>query len=374
MALLFWEGFDWNSSTSFSTNLVSVAGSSLVAGVQQPGWIQSGNGSRIAGRFAGTTYALTQPGSGFNIDTQTNTPDLWFGGSGARQIAAMALRVRNGGATLGSGWRLLSFKDSFTNTAATVQVSVGFNSQTGEVIFYRGAQVAEIGRSAVEVFSDNAWFWFEIDLTIGSADGAIHARINGNTIYNQTGLNTQNTANAFARTLRFHAPSQAGGAGNFDVDDILVMDTSGATFNSFPGEARIDCIRPSSDVQAQFTRTGGSSNADAIADDGLTTTDYVDATAVGQEDIYELDDVATDLAILGAGIKYRSQRTGNTLYTIQPRLQVGSGGAISNLTARPAQAAVRALNEFAPINPATGVAWTPAEINALRLRLLAGSL
>jgi hypothetical protein len=90
-----------------------------------------------------------------------------------------------------------------------------------------------IGSPSANVMTLSAWHYIELQATISPTAGTVILKLDGNVVLNLTGMNTQNTANAWC--------NQAYVAGNTGInfDDLYVADTLGTVNNSFLGEIKV---------------------------------------------------------------------------------------------------------------------------------------
>lgn len=360
MAKILQDGFEYLPSASPNATLTGVGG-----------WAQGAAFTRQSGRFGGSTYAVRMSGSGFNADTFANSLVRFFdGNSYGRIIGGITFQISGTPASPNNTSRAISFINGDTgnmNTAARIQVGIGFDVTNFQIVAYRGT--TEIGRTAAGVFALDTWYRLEWDITFDDSAGAITLRLGGADVLTLTSVDTNNGLSNVCNGIRLNHFVQSNAALSMLYDDLVLMDTTGSHLNSFIGDCRIDRIAPSADVSTALTGTGtGAGNWDRVDDLGIDATNYVEGTA-GQTDIYELENLGSTTEILGLTIRARAFRTGTDLFKLRFGLQAGAGAVVSDTAQITMNAAATPIRVAMDINPDTGVAWTPAEIDALRLHL-----
>jgi len=225
-----------------------------------------------------------------------------------------------------------------------------------------GATVIATGTSVLPV---NSWVYIEFKGTIHGTTGSYEVRIDtvNEAALTATGVNTRNGGTT-GQWDRF-ALTPAVGSWDSWADDIYVCDQSGTTCNDFLGPVRIETLlpQPGNGTNVGFVPSTGTDHGALVDEMPPNTTDYNTGTAVGAKDTYNLPSLIGTGDILGLQVNmYVSKsdagarqvcgvvRTGNVDY---------DGPSKTLLTTF---AYVTALF---PMNPATGVPWTPAEITAL---------
>lgn len=205
------------------------------------------------------------------------------------------------------------------------------------------------------------WLYIELLMNMDAGQEYIELRINGVTQYQGTGI-TWNAASI--TTIKF-------GGGNYNnvYDDIYVVDNTDNT--GFLGSVRIPWIQPDADTaQKDFTPNSGVTNYtqvdEAATPDSDTT--YVSSSTSGHRDLLS---VANLPAYNRTGIKavLVSSMARNVVDTQSIRQVTKSGATISTSASVPlTTGAYQLINNLVhPINPATGLAWTDAEVNALEI-------
>lgn len=173
-----------------------------------------------------------------------------------------------------------AFRDGTTH-----QIAFAPNA-SGELNIYRGTTLIDT-TTGLDLTTDE-WVFLEFKVTIDNSSGSLEIIKNGSIeIYNDTGMDTQQTGNAYVDNIWFSVI-----ASNKDVkfDDLYVLDTTGSKNNDFLGDIRVDAIRPNAEgTYTEFTPSAGDNfeNVDETYGPDEDTT-YNSGTNVGDQDTYNL--------------------------------------------------------------------------------------
>ncbi len=147
--------------------------------------------------------------------------------------------------------------------------------------------------TATSVLSNSVWYYVEVKVTIHNSSGTVDIRLNGVSDLSLTGQDTQNTANAFADTLRL---GKNGNSCQWQFDDLYVCDDAGsAPTNTFLGDVRVEAILPSGNGNSSVLVGSDSNSTDnyLLVDEASpnSDTDYVESSTVGDKDTYAMGNV-----------------------------------------------------------------------------------
>ncbi|MES2524031.1 MAG: hypothetical protein V4617_15095 [Gemmatimonadota bacterium] len=201
-----------------------------------------------------------------------------------------------------------------------------------------------IASSESGVFSLTGWQFLELDVTFSAAAGAYEARVNGSTVLSGSGVRTINPSGlltAYPYATQFHlggpAPGLSGQGWSGRVDDLYLLDATGAKNNSFRGDVRVAYRRPIGAGAASESIIGGSAPAgtryqsvdDVTPDDDATV---VELAADGDRDLYEHEDLpeteATVFAVQGVLLATKADAGIATLTHQQAVNGSDDGGAL----------------------------------------------
>lgn len=157
------------------------------------------------------------------------------------------------------------------------QLSMGMNG----AIFLRGAGITGFAQYLITgAIVPQAWNTLEVQINAVDSGTAI-IRVNGNEVLNVSGVDFYNAS--YVRTWL----SVYGLNDTSIVDEFIIMDDSGATFNDFIGDFRIDVDVPAADATpVDWTLNTGSDDYAAV-DDALGAYDdastYLESTSAAED-------------------------------------------------------------------------------------------
>ena len=312
---------------------------------------QSGSPAALAsGRF-GNGLSLGSSQSGLASATKTLASSAATLGLGCAVLFATI--------PTGSGHdRVVAFYDS-----GSEQVTVHLNS-SGKLYVARGATVLGTGAT---VLSINVFYYIEVKATIDNTVGAVTVKINGTTEITITGADTQQTANASANQIIIGGDQFSTGGGTFKTyDDLVIWDTSGTANNDFMGDIRVQALLPSgAGTTTAWTPSSGANYTDVDESAPNDDTDYVSSSTPGQIDTYamgNLTSVAGTIKAVQSLLYARKDDAG--VRTIAPVFHISATDYVqANLP--DLTTSYQYLPQILEVSPATAVAWTLAEINAM---------
>ena len=261
------------------------------------------------------------------------------------------------------------FQDAAGNTFGAVTVntdgSVSFN--TGVYLNVFGNPGTIICQSAPSVVPANVWVHIEAKLTV-SASGSIEIRVNGVTVASASGINfgTAQCTTVAAWGSTYHGTAIPATM----YDDLVFWDGNDGGVVDFYGDGRVSALLPTANSSVTWGRTGAASNAAAIGTatpDGDTST--INAASAGLVDTFTLADVpGTALTIGGVLTMVDVSKTDAGTATMTHGLLSGASVSASP-AATPSTTSYAYLTAVHPVDPATGVAWTPSGVNAAQFRV-----
>ena len=171
------------------------------------------------------------------------------------------------------------------------------------------------------VMSSGIYRSLELKVFIDNSSGTAELRVDGVTEVSVSGVDTQNSGNAYANRIALGEYGAA--AYTFSqFDDVYVLDgqdgtaTQGAAFNDFLGDVSVPYLPPSGDGNSsQLTGSDGNqvNNYQLVDEAGGSApndADYVESSNIGDKDTYAMTDlVATSGTVFAVQPIIRAQKT-----------------------------------------------------------------
>ncbi len=318
MALLFAEGFDdFAVLADILTTAASAVNVNVITG-------RGGQGKGIVViNYAGWTFPASGPliaGQALAVNSDTPEP--------------IKYRFRQGSIDL--FWLLLDdpMAMKFYNSAGTL-----------------------IGSAAYRGWDSYIW----VKLTPGTAAGHVKVTVDGNTVLDVAGI--FGADGSLCDNIFFEVNSSNT---NGLSDDLVVLDTSGARLNDILGDMRIVSIAPTGDgADTGWTPTGGGTHFNQVnespIDYGAT---YVEAASAPLSDTYTYPALATTLGTVAA-LQVRDYATtvSGGSDTLKGIARIAGTDHLSAVDLG-VHAVYTGLDHIFDLDPATGLPWTVAQVNA----------
>lgn len=171
------------------------------------------------------------------------------------------------------------------NGSITVQTVAGYTTAPGIIL-------------------GGVYAYIEIQVAISAVAGSFTLRVNGATVLQQSGINTDRAGSGFIDTVQIRGAG--GGATNY-FDDFYLFDTTGAVNNSLAGAVKIYTALPTSD-NSPLQWTPSSAGAHFSLVNGVpaeSQVSYVQTPTIGQIDNYLYNVSAIPAAVTILGVQHR---------------------------------------------------------------------
>lgn len=324
MALQFCDSFDhYTSVADMSLKWTSVAGTPTIGATGR----NSTNGMTLSGS------------SGIVRKTISSTPTTLVAGCAVKRVGGLTATM------------LMAFGDG-----ATFQVECRHDA-SGFITITRNGTV--LATSTLQISAD-VFYHLQFKATINNTTGSAEVKINDAVWVTVSGVDTQNTANAYTNGVILQNTSNSL---TLVYDDFWLCDTTGSVNNDYLGDVRIECLFPTgAGNSTQWTPSAGSNyqNVDDTAPDGDTT--YNSSNTPGQIDDFAFGDLVTAAGTVKAVqniIIARKDDAGTR--TLRRKAYISSNyydGANFNLSTSYAM-----YMEVLEQNPNTAAAWLIAGVN-----------
>lgn len=277
-------------------------------------------------------------------------------------ITNMRLNV----SVLGAVRQLFAHTDGGTNQAGLSILA------DNKLQFFRTALGTNIGSaSSVAIIVDSLVTFYDIEtkITINDTTGTIEARVNGGVQITGTGLDTQNTGNAFSTSTQMgRTGGNDGVAYTFNFEHLILMDGTGSAGNDFIGPVDVVALPPTSDgTYTEWAVSAGNRFAAVDDADPNGDTDYISSGTVGQRNTFNHGALAGSYtAVKAAAVWINARRDDATTRAFKVLLR--NATPTDNLGGIEHFVGNTYTYFFQPyeLNPFTAAAWTTTEINAVQ--------
>lgn len=350
MAVTLFDGFDY----------YATGNSSGDGGVLQK-WTQSGgtgNNTTTTGRFTGSR--CWRNGANF-----TNWMGYLFPGTYSSFSAGVAVRV--------FGWSAYGTSVGQTpfisfDSGGTYQVSLGYNTTTGLLEAFRNGATRSagtlLGTSSTGFTISNTvlWYYVEVEVVISDTVGVFNVYLNGASVLSLSLQDTRNGAPTTINRVTIGSSLSSSNWAGMDFDDFYMTDTATRL-----GERKVETLMPSADGTITWTPSTGILNYAMVDEVQFSSTDYVQSSSVGSQDLYDVADLSAIPASIDAvGTFIWGSKTDAATRAITTALKSGATTSLgSDLTL--ASGGYLLQNRLFLTDPNTAAAWTSAAVNALQV-------
>ena len=246
------------------------------------------------------------------------------------------------------------------NDVATVQVALHIVNG-GYLQILRGTTVLATGTTQLGV---GVYYHIQVKATIHLTAGSVEVRLNNETEISVSGVNTRQSANAYADRVGFIG----GGAWTapFYIDDYVALDTQGTVNNDFLGDRRVYLkLADGAGNYAEWTPSAGANwqNIDDAAQDGDTT--YNSSGTPGQKDSFAFAGAGLTGTVNGLMMLWRVRKDDAGTRNIRRLIRIAGADYVGASLPNMPDAYVY-QQEILEQNPATSPesAWTTAVVDA----------
>jgi len=259
---------------------------------------------------------------------------------------------------------------AFTSSG-TVQFYVEIH-QNGIVRVFRGTPVfgTLLVTSTLGVFQDSNWFYLEVKGIVDATNGSVEVRINTKTVISLVAANTQGAANADVDSIQIGwAVYDTNEIVDFSLDDLYFCDDAGSLNNNFLGNVRVQSQITTGNSTPLNLSVGGSApaatNWQSVQNFNLDDTKYVYSPNAGDEDLYTVQAILNGPAVRGVQIS-GAYRQDDATQRIARNL-IKSGSTLHEGVDQYTNQTFTYYKDILELDPATGVGWTGAAVNLIKL-------
>lgn len=263
----------------------------------------------------------------------------------------------------GEGNFLARFLDQSNNTQITLYLGTD-----GRLALYRGTGAGTLLGQSDPIIGAGAYQHIEIYAKAGNGtDGAFEVRVDEVTKLNLTGIDTVSSANVeFSQVSFGHDNLGASMAGYIDRADFFVNDTvsDGSGCDTWIGDVKSGVLMVNADTaQADFTKSSGTVGYSLLNEKPPVDSSYIETASSTAESDFGIEDGPASLSeILTCRPFVRALKDDAGTCTIAPSMI--SNAVKATVSDQPLTTAAAYYDSNVPVNPDTGVPWTPSELNA----------
>lgn len=258
------------------------------------------------------------------------------------------------------GTELCSFRDQANNVQCRLLIGTD-----GAIEARRGTTV--LGRS-LPILGAGAYQHIEIYAKASDTVGALEVRVDEVTKLNLTGIDTVSTGNIeFSQfTFGHELKDSAGAFPTTDWADFFVNDTvdDDGPCNTWIGDCKSGSGMVNADTaQADFTKSTGSVGYSLLNEVPANDSDYIETTSsTAESDFGLVDGPASMSEVLTVRPFIRAYKDDAGTCTVAPNIK--SNGVKGTVASQPITTAPAYYDSNVPVDPDTGVPWTPSGFNA----------
>lgn len=255
---------------------------------------------------------------------------------------------------------------TFNTTGNVVQYSIRL-LPAGGLRLCRGNSQTEVLLADYPVILGSTWNHLEFLFDV--VTGEVEVRKNGYVIAALTGTDGSPPGGTIGIVGFPDRSSGQGGAGNiFFSKDIIVYNGAGSQINTFLGTVRVNHSFPDGDVTVgDWTLSTGSSAYALIDETTPSDADYVESGLIPTDPLtVTIEDLDPDITSVRAAVMImRGFNSDGGDGSVQMSISPNAGVDVDSGVSHPMSATATYFYDISELSPATGVAWTPTEINSL---------
>ncbi len=248
---------------------------------------------------------------------------------------------------------------SSSQTATTVPLMTSGMARVGLVsggyiALYRSDNNAQIAISTGPAWSAaGVWRYIELKYTPGT--GACEIRVDG-----VLRVNGNVPTTASVSSLAFEYPS----GNQYWIDDLYVLDSTGATNNNYLGDVRVQTLLPSSDgANLAMSPASGTTHYSRVNEATPDTTSYVFSGAAGVKDSYKYQQLTANTSSVHAvAVTSYASKDAPVAAGLATLVRIGSTD-YANAQPQMLSASWVAATDIYQTRPSDNAPWTPTDVN-----------
>lgn len=355
MTIVFRDGFD-----TYNGIVAGIGTQSKWTNVAISGTFVNAS-SLVPGRFGGQALRLNQADNTSTAGVRLRALDTPISSGTIKGAIRWSNNTNPGGESLAA--LVLGQAGGLTGHVALGITSGGAIriSRIGSLTF--NPTFTTLGQTLDNTIPFNIWVGFALEFSISDTVGTLRLLLNGEEKLNLTNQDTRNGVSTTVDNVSLWTGQIASLRHLIDFDDLIVYDTFVGA-----GERRIETLYPNGDgTILTLTPSTGVSHFGVVDELQANNTDWLSGTTIGNLDLLGLTDLSsTPSAIDEVNVVMYSQKTDATSRALAAGIK--SGATIQDGANINQAVGFTQYNRPVPLDPNTGLAWTPAAVNALELQ------
>jgi hypothetical protein len=260
----------------------------------------------------------------------------------------------------------IQLKEGTTVHLTLALTRTGASSGMIKLAMYRGTEAGTLLGTSTYELNAGSWYYIEFKGAIHDTTGTYEVRVDGVNKLSDSNVDTRNAGTGIFNTVRVNGPLD--GSVYAWVDDLYILDGSGASMNDFLGPQSVEWLvaQAGDGSNAAWTPSTGSDNG-AMVDESTPDDDttYNSSATVDQIDTYNLTNTSLVGTIRAVQSVLRLKKTDASARTIKTVFR--SNSTDYDQTEREVLTTYAYLLEPRATDPNTSAAWASAAVNALQV-------
>jgi hypothetical protein len=238
------------------------------------------------------------------------------------------------------------------------QIKLNFDPTTRVFTLVKDATLMGTGTRQLQT---GFWYYVELKVVINQATGTLNLHVNATSDISLSALNTRsaNSTVDTATNIEFRS-----GNGVYLLDDVYVLDGSGAVNNTFLGDMTVETVIPNGPGNsAQWTPNppGTLNFQDVITGNGDAA--FVQANTNGLKDTYDFSNLFRITSnIAGISVNVQCRKTDSGVRNIAPVVRHSGTDYLGTVVPVPDTSYLYVFQVYEQ-NPGTVAAWTVSDVN-----------
>lgn len=215
--------------------------------------------------------------------------------------------------------------------------------------------------------ADNLWFWnvwkyVEIKVYYHATEGTCEVRLDGEVIFNETGLNTTGSG-AVANCFKIGTKQGVYKSGR--MDDFYLLNSEGTVANDFLGDIVVKPMYPAADGSVSDFEPSTPGDHFAMLNSAFTdTSTYVSSSNVGDKELFSMDPAISSEEIFGIQVTTVNQKLSGGTVTTRSLMKSGTVPTETEGETIYASSSLKGDSKVYTKEPIDDVPWTSTIIDA----------